>query len=545
MNAVISERVVELPDEKAGDFQTGYDIWDLGRIFRSEASGKTRENLDIDLTGFVPSGLPCLPAHTGEGGVRSFLLVMPGNLVADLYGLYGERLLEQNVRTFLQFRGKINKGIRNTIVHQPGMFFSYNNGLSATAEDVVLDPDTGNIVAVRNLQIVNGGQTTASIFTARRNDKAGLSEVHVQVKLSVIAPAEVETVVPKISEYSNTQNRVNAADFFANHPFHLRIEEFSRRIWAPSPEGGVQQSHWFYERARGQFANQQAHLSPAEKRRFLAQNPRSQMFTKTDLAKFVLSFDESPQEVSLGAQKAFSGTPRTKGLVRRVSAQWEKDDTVFHETWFKRTIGMAVLFRGLDRAVLKAPWYGGYKANIVTYTLAKFSSLAGEAEQGIDLLGIWDLQRVPEVLLEFLLQIAAEVDATLRNPPDGVTTNVSEWAKKDLCWTRIRELEMAVPEEILRFLLDAEHAREEHREGKRTQVIQSSIQIQSEIVERGAEFWKQLREWNRGSRKLSPKEIGVLNIACSLPRKVPTERQCAVLQKAERRARQEGFFPEE
>ena len=183
----------------------------------------------------------------------------------------------------------------------------------------------------------------------------------------------LEEIVPKISEYSNTQNKVSAADFFSNHEFHRRIEEFSRRIWAPKAEGSVGQTHWFYERARGQYANKQANLTPSEKRKFLIQNPRRQMFTKTDLAKFILSFDDAPHEVSLGAQKAFSGTPSTKGLVKRIAEKWDKDNKEFNEIWFKHAIAKAIIFKEVDALVFKSSWYQGYKANIVTYTLAKFA----------------------------------------------------------------------------------------------------------------------------------------------------------------------------
>lgn len=543
-NAQLSSRVAELPADKAGGINTSYEVWDFGRVYRSETSGKSREDIEIDFQNVDGGGVPCLPAYTGEDSLKSYLLVMPGQILSDLYRDYGERLLEQNVRTFLQFRGKINKGIRNTIVNEPSMFFSYNNGLSATAEAVETAADNTKLLKVKNLQVVNGGQTTASIFTANKKEKADLSKVYVQIKLSVIEPELVEEVVPRISEYSNTQNRVNAADFFSNHPFHLRIEEFSRRLWAPSPEGGVQQTHWFYERARGQYANQQANLTPAEKKKFLAQNPRRQMFTKTDLAKFVLSFDEAPHEVSLGAQKAFSGTPRTKGLVGRISKIWDKHDgREFNEVWFKRAIAKAIFFKELDRLVFRMPWYAGYKANIVTYTLAKFTCMVREAGQHIDFLAIWEKQQLPEAIENQLSDIAETVNSMLSNPPEGTTSNISEWAKKELCWDKVREVSIALSPDVETLLIDHEQSKEREKEGSRTQVIQDSIHAQTYVVEKGAAHWEQLREWNRTNRKLSAKELGILNIACSIPRKIPSDKQASLLVKTEERAKFEGFFP--
>lgn len=543
-NAQLSSRVAELPADNAGGINTSYEVWDFGRIFRSETSGKAREDIEIDFRIVNGEGVPCLPAYTGQDSLKSYLLVMPGQILADLYRDYGERLLEQNVRTFLQFRGKINKGIRNTIVNEPSMFFSYNNGLSATAQAVETDQDDTRLLTVKNLQIVNGGQTTASIFTANKKEKADLSRVYVQIKLSVIGPELVEEVVPRISEYSNTQNRVNAADFFSNHPFHLRIEEISRRLWAPSPSGAVQQTHWFYERARGQYANQQANLTASEARKFLAQNPRNQMFTKTQLAKYILSFDEAPHEVSLGSQKAFSGTPRTKGLVGRISIAWEKHDgREFNEIWFKEAIAKAIYFNELDRIVFRMPWYEQFKANIVTYSLAKFASMVREAGYHIDFLAVWEKQQLPDPIKNQLGEIAETVNKLLRNPPEGMSANVSEWAKKEMCWDIIKGEYIALTPDVYPFLIDHEQSRDRKKEGSRIQVIQDSIHAQTYVVEKGAAYWEKLRDWNRMNRKLSPMEIGVLDVACSIPRRIPTDKQSNVLIRAESRAKEEGFFP--
>lgn len=543
-NAQLSSRVGELPTDKAGGINTNYEVWDFGRVFRIETSGKSREDVEINFKEMTGDGIPCLPAFTGEDALKSYLLVMPGQVLADLYRDHGERLLEQNVRTFLQFRGKINQGIRNTIVNEPSMFFSFNNGLSATAEAVETGSDDARLLTVKNLQIVNGGQTTASIFTANKKEKADLSKVYVQIKLSVIEPEVVEEIVPRISEYSNTQNRVNAADFFSNHPFHLRIEDFSRRIWAPSPVGGVQQTHWFYERARGQYANQQVNLTPAEKKKFLAQNPRVQMFTKTDLAKYILSFEEAPHEVSLGAQKSFSGTPRTKGLVGRISELWGKCEGIeFNEVWFKRAIAKAIFFGELDRLVLRMPWYAGYKANIVTYTLAKFSYIVREAGLHVDFMTVWDKQQLPNAVKDLLGKIAETVNELLNNPPEGITSNVSEWAKKERCWQEIKKTSIPLPGEVKDLLIDFQQSNEREKEGTRTQAIQDAIHALSYVVKKGAAYWVQLHEWNLKNRKLTQKEMKSLDVACSIPRIIPTDSQAENLIKAEERAKSQGFFP--
>lgn len=362
------------------------------------------------------------------------------------------------------------------------------------------------------------------------------------MKLAVVPGALIESVVPRISEYDNTQNKVSAADFFSNHPFHLRIEEFSRRLWAPSPEGRVQESHWFYERARGQYVNIQASLTVAEKKAFLLQNPSRQMFTKTDLAKFILTFEELPHLVSLGAQKAFAGTPKAPGFVSMIAKEWDANaGNAFNEVWFKRAIAKAIFFRELDRLILSQDWYTGYKANIVTYTLAKFAQVVRGAERSVDFLKIWQAQGLPAPLAEELVVIAKVVNHLLLDPPPGTTSNVSEWAKQPACCTAISSEKIGLSARLRPFLVDFRTEIVVERDAGKKQAVLNGIQAQTYVVEKGARHWSQLRDWNETHRKLSPKEMGILDVACAIPRRLPTEQQVPILIAAEKRAISEGF----
>lgn len=541
-NARVSSRVDSLPTAQLDQIETAYEVWDLGRLHRLESSGKEREQIEVDLEALNKGGLPCLPASSDGGGIEAYLLVVPGPFLASLYLEHGERLFEQNVRTFLQFRGKVNKGIRTTIQKTPEMFFPYNNGISATAEEVSTTKDRTRILSIKNLQIVNGGQTTASIFTAHHKEGADLSKVHVQMKLSVIPAAQIAEVVPRISEFANTQNKVNAADFFANHKFHLRIEDFSRRIYAPSKDGGVRQTKWFYERARGQYVNAQASMSGAVAKAFLLTNPRGQMLTKTDLAKYILTFEEKPDVVSLGAQKAFAGTPKTEGFASIVSKKWdETEGTWFNERWYKVAIAKTIFFRELDSLILQQEWYTGYKANIVTYTLAKFAQVIRESGAEIDYLKIWGLQTLPPVISNELLEMAEKVAKMIVEPPPGTTGNPSEWAKYPACWTLVSEAKIPVSRSIKPYLVDNFAVEEGEREASRQQVIQDGIQAQTTVVNKGATYWSSLRDWNEKNRKLSALEMGILDAACLIPRKIPSDKQAILLLKAEKRAQLEGF----
>ena len=120
-----------------------------------------------------------------------------------LYGKYGPKLLERNIRVFLQMKGKVNKGIRETIHNEPCMFLAYNNGISTTAECVKLEKNSCGIPGIswiRDFQIVNGGQTTAAIHYTYFKEKCDISEVLVQVKLTVLKNQnDMKFIVPKIS----------------------------------------------------------------------------------------------------------------------------------------------------------------------------------------------------------------------------------------------------------------------------------------------------------------------------------------------------------
>jgi len=535
-NAELSKRVESVEERELSGFPCSYDIWDISRLYRLEASGKAREDIVLDFREYSETGIACLPASTGAGNLEAYLMVMPGILLADLYDHYGERLLEQNVRTFLQFRGKVNKGIKNTIMNEPGMFFAYNNGLSVTADSVVTNKNHDRIESVTNLQIVNGGQTTAGIFTAMRKNRADLSNVYVQVKLSLVPRDKVETVVPRISECANTQNKVTAADFFSNHPFHLRIEEMSRRIWAPSPEGGLRETHWFYERARGQYSNAQANLTPSRQSEFLSQYPRDQMFTKTDLAKFENSVDMLPNVVSLGAQKNFAQ------FAEKIGREWDREGTnaQFNELYFKDLIAKSILFRYLDNSIMKRDWYGGYKANIVTYSLAKLADVVSSTGKRLDLGRIWKEQGLSSALKEELLVIAEAVNQEIQNTPDE-NMNVTEWCKKKGCWDRMQKLDLPLSEDLLLELIGSEEMRGRETGAKKVQVMVSGIDRQKYVVEKGSDYWERLRQWNAGIRILIPKEKDILGIACSIPNRIPSDKQSQILMDIERKAIEEGF----
>ncbi len=396
---------VELPDGPPASCH----VWDLQRLHRLLTSGNLQEPIEVDFPARFGRTLPCLTTPDTDDDYAVLLTIIPADMLDELYGEYGTRLLQLNVRSFLQAKGAVNRGIRDTLVQHPERFLAYNNGISATASSVELarQPDgSSSIIRLRDLQIVNGGQTTASIHNARRLGRADLSKVYVQAKLTVVKPESLDSVVPSISRYSNTQNKVTTADFSSNAPFHVEIERQSRATWAPSVSGDGQETRWFYERARGQYADELARQStPARQRAWKIAHPPRQKFTKTDLAKFENSHAQLPYLVSRGAEKNFYA------FMARVDEQnLQADARVYRDL-----VAKAILFRSTER-IVTAQAFGGYRANIVSYTIAR---LASATASRLDLDLIWRTQALSPALTEAITDLCRLVQPLLAQPPRG------------------------------------------------------------------------------------------------------------------------------
>ena len=538
-NRALSERVDGREADELDGRTITYSVWDIGRLYRQATVGHGREDIDVDLACSFGGPLPVLPAQQPEADHESYLAIMPGKVLAAIYDRWGTRLLEQNVRVFLQHRGRVNKGIRATIENEPNMFFAYNNGITATAAQVEVDDDGGRLLLrrLKNFQIVNGGQTTASIHSAQRG-KVDVSQTFVQMKLSVVDPERANRLVPKISEFANSQNRVSAADFFANHPFHVRMEGFSRRIHAPSPDGTFRQSKWFYERARGQYADARGGLTQAQRKKFDLENPRRQLFTKTELAKFVNVWEERPHEVSLGGQKNFAA------FARRIGKQWKDAPDGFNEAWYREAVAKAIVFKATERVVTDQPWYqGGYRANIVAYAIAKMAHDVKETGRAVDFRDIWHRQALPPAMGPALVAVAESVHDVMVAPPPGIS-NVTEWAKKQACWNRVSELVIAWPQPFLHDLISTADRRDAVRSARREQRELNSVEVQIAVVNAGPALWAAALAWGTERGLLTPTEVGVLGVAASPAGRTPTERQAARAVEALSKLQSEGYAGE-
>jgi hypothetical protein len=408
------------------------EVWDIERLFRGMQAGFPRDEIEIDFERDFGGAIPCLPMPQAARDYMAYLAILPGAVIFKLYEDFGSRLLELNVRSFLSARGRVNAGIRKTLKDEADRFMAYNNGIVVTVdhlETVTLPDGRPAISQLRGLQIVNGGQTTASIHRAKRVDRVDLSSVFVPAKITLIEPAVHEEIVAQVSRCANTQNVIQIADFSANEPFHVELERLSLRTWCPG-----QQGRWFYERARGQYQVAKARLAttPAQIRRFNEQTPQGRKFTKTDLARYEQAWLLRPHVISLGAQKNFDHF--MQDLRVRVGKTWTPD-----EAYYRDLIAKAIVYRIAD-SVVRLERFPAYRANIVAYLMAYLWYRSSH----INLDWVWRQQNISDNLKELLRRWSHDINAEILRSAAG--RNVTEWCKKEQCWNHIYGLSLELPD---------------------------------------------------------------------------------------------------
>jgi hypothetical protein len=411
--------------------------------------------------------------------------------------MHGSRLLEKNIRSFLQVRGNVNKGILNTIQNEPNMFLAYNNGISVTAESIRFDNGSNiNILGIKDFQIVNGGQTTASLYNAVKKKDADISNIYVQVKITIVTNVgKMDEMVPMISRCANSQNKIQIADFSANHPFHRSIEELSRTIWAPAKEGNQRQTRWFYERSRGQYADIKSREHTRTGRKiFDATHPLKQKFTKTDLAKFEGTWVQLPHIVSLGAQKNF------KNFMFRLK---ERGKFTPDQKYFEHLVAKAIIFRSTEK-IVSAQKYGGYRANIVAYTIAWLSH---KTAQRIDLNAIWKKQEISSILQEAIVIVSKYAFEHICRTAGNA--NVTEWCKKILCWQRFKEVEINLPTEFHKELLNRKKVIDQGINRGISAPDKNEDEIIKFIVSVPSAIWYEISSWAKQTDNLENWQRGL------------------------------------
>ena len=539
--------VNSISESRIGSRNVEHFIWDITRLYQVDNSENGREPITIDLTKFTPDkkGLPCILANTTRD-YTAYLCTIPGRTLADLYNKYTGRLLEGNVRSFLQLRGKVNSGIRRTILTEPENFFTYNNGISGTAAKVETTTDNGigYITSITDFQIVNGGQTTATLAACLINDSKEdsgnkINEIIVQMKLSVVPEFEkAQELIPNISRFTNSQNAVKDTDMWSNHPLHMRLEKISRSIAAPAVAGKANSTFWYYERARGQYAQETYKLGKRERDRFLSSHPKEQLITKTQFGIIVNIMNMHPEYASLGGEKSF------KKFMDFGLKKWETDDSYFNEEFFRNVVAFQLIYKAAYRYAAGRKY--DYKANVVEYAVSRllFEISSNQQLSGytIDLGMIWKNQTVSQALNN---QLSILVDAAYNhlNAPDRSVINVTEWAKREKCWELFKKTPIVLAKDFLielNTVINAKIAQADARKDIRNAQKDNAM---IEVFNYGVKGFRKLLEWNSRANVLSPEEDRFVQTTLLIERgKFPSDKQCVRILEILERARSKGYL---
>ncbi|WP_294184276.1 AIPR family protein [uncultured Sphingobacterium sp.] len=522
----------ELPSQNIDGIIFDYRIIDIEYLHKIYSSQQESGEFEVH------ADIPFLKVNSENDSYQSYLSVLNGSLLVEIYERFGQKLFEQNVRTFLQFRGAVNRGLKNTIEFKPEMFFAYNNGITATASSLEIG-ENGNINLIKNFQIVNGGQTTSAIYAAHKNSKLDVSKVSVQMKLSVVnEDGKQDDFVSKVAEYANTQNKINNSDFFSNSPFHKDMKEYSVRIFAPAKGGEQRRTHWFYERVRGEYLNSQAYLGGEAKSKFLLENPKNQLVDKTLLAKAENSWNQFPNIVAKGAQDSF------RKFADSINGLLEKDNLSITETYFKESIAKVILFRKVERLVTQASWYdGGFRAQTVTYTIAYLAALIENSNLNLNFNRIWEDQDVAEALINLIETIAEKVYFQITNPPAGYA-NVSQWTKNIKCWEQVQDIDIDFPELDESLFMEQAEKKYIAKDDKNNKKIDSGINLQIQVMSMKTDYWKKLSNYYfeyRSSIKLSSMQQDMLQKMARGSISYPSEKQSKILFYLMETAKKEGL----
>jgi len=486
-----------LPRREVAGLPTEIEVWDLPRLTRSMSVEGGGESIDVD---FENSEQGCQPyvRLDSEEGQATLLMMMPGSVLADLYEEHGAALLESNVRSFLSVRGRVNKGMRETVARQPERFVAYNNGIVITAESFYdrFLPSIGKAVArLVNVQIVNGGQTTATIHDAARRAGADISRVSVAAKIVVVGSELRDDMVKQISRYANTQNPMQQADLSANEPFHVAVERLSRSTWAPGGE-----RRWFYERARGQYEVELAlaGTTPARRAKFLKETPKEGSFSKVDLARFLNAWGRRPHDVNLGGQKNF--TCFMEELRRRNGLTWEPD-----QQWYQDLVAIAILWQAAERVVR---WEGipAFRANVVAYLVALLSA---RSSSRLDLRRIWNAQAVTEELETMLRAWAVPVRDALLAGASSRQRNPTEWFKKEDCWNEIDRTDFVFPATMPPELAGAGDRVIDLMPEREGTALANDLAAAQRVKRVEAQCWTRIAEWGTRSGKLHWRQTSI------------------------------------
>ena len=538
-NKLLSEKVTSFRSEDFLGKKVELNVWSIKRFFDLYQSGRDREPIVIDTEKYGVEGIPCIKAEmSGSLDYDAYLAIVPGQFLHNIYYEHGSRLLEGNVRSFLSNRGKINKGIRETIRKEPTKFFTYNNGIACTAAKISLSEDGRFITSMEDLQIINGGQTTASMTSAVLKDKWPLDNIFIPMKLTVIKNDDYDTMIQNISRYANSQNPVKEADLFSNHPFHRTFETLSKKVAAPIYGDNVNNTFWYYERSRGKYEQEQLKfVRKSEKDAFFRKYPKSQVIKKEELAKYFTCGELlRPDIVSKGSAKCMSF------FAEYIDEKYQKNPEYFNDEFYRMAICFVILFRTTDKIVNKAEWYnvGGYKLNIVPYTISK---LIQSIPKGycLDYDLIWKKQQLYPSLNAQIEKIARITNEFIQKS-NGII--VTEYCKKEDTWKKYKDVSISLDKSFLDDLASKEIIESKIQSSIKEKKLEKDVNCMVEVYNLGSTYWTNLLAEGMKRHILSPTEMDLLKLAVAYAdgKKFPSDKQAKLIWKIREKLDQAGVL---
>lgn len=548
-NAVLSRQVKNISREEFLERPVELNIWTIER-FHQTYSTNSSEIIEIETKDFGCDGIQYLKADIGEEtNYDAYLGIVPGEFLANIYCKYGSKLLQGNIRAFLSVRGKVNKGIRETIIKNPENFFTYNNGIAVVARTIGFSEDKSKIIYLKDPQIINGGQTTASLANAKIKKEVkdgGMNNLFVPMKLTVLnvdddmSEEDIDrynSITKTISQCANSQNAVSEADFFSNHPFHVLMEQLSRKKMAPPVNGNPYQTIWFYERSRGKWEQEQMQLSPAARAKFCEKHPKNQVIKKEKLAKCLNAFAMNPHEVCQSSAINFSHFAKT------INNLYETSKESINEVFFSRCVCSVIIFDSIDRRINKADWYptGGNKAQIIPYAIAKLMSMIPK-DMDLDWKLIWQKQEMYPALEKELMNLAHIVHEFFEKEAQGGL--VRSLARRADTWNKCKNLPLSLSEEFKSTLIPKYEMKQEEATAKKERKFSQGIDISVEVFKLGAEYWKKVYNDLSKENILSYGDVAFIgSIAEYIKRNsLPSAAQCKRLIKIVEKAEDKGYI---
>ncbi|TXD62759.1 AIPR family protein [Polaribacter sp. IC066] len=415
-------KVISKADEKTSidyNFRI-YDVKELERLH------KNNQKLDVDVEDYFDKPINVLKPQIGNSSYGTAIAIFPGRFLYNIYRDFGGRLLESNVRSFLSTRVKINKGIKETLINAPEMFLAYNNGLCVTVSEIILNED-GSVKTFKNFQIVNGGQTTSSIFFATQDAKktkldVDLDSVHVIAKITEIKRnIDSVKIQSTIAKNSNLQNAVKQSDLSSSEDYLINLHTCSKKFRNPTSN-----NYFYFERTRGQYHLEKS-LSKNEKYH-LNLFPNNQKIEKTDLS--ILYY------CALGGKiQPYISVQSAEKRYTLMKDYFDSENKKIGEEYYVNLIGSFIFYK-----ILKTKYgmgknaVGKIRKNVIAYSISLIQEYLLKYKKTIDFQSIWKDAglNIPDTIIkEFLIYIN---ELLLKNLDDG---RLDEACKKKESWDKI------------------------------------------------------------------------------------------------------------